>query len=92
MYRYNLTTVCVFRYQPPTRDSGVRPSYENATQNWEEKGQALPLIKDTTIIRQQPHSNTSRTLKSQVKNRPKTKHETQTRKLTPLPPKRSGRV
>ena len=87
MYRYNLTTVCVFRYQPPTRDSGVRPSYENATQNWEEKGQALPLIKDTTIIRQQPHSNTSRTLKSQVKNRPKTKHETQTRKLTPLPPK-----
>ena len=84
---FQLQLFILFRYLPPTRDPGVRPSYENATQNWEEKGQTLPLIKDTTIIRQQPHSNTSRTLKSQVKNRPKTKHETQTQKLTPPPPK-----
>ncbi|KAI6647282.1 Deleted in lung and esophageal cancer protein 1 [Oopsacas minuta] len=77
------------RYHPPTRDPSVRPSYENATQNWEEKGTALPLIKDTNIIRQQPHSNTSRTLKSQVKNRPKRRHEVLTRNLTPQPAKPS---
>ena len=35
------------------------------------------------MIRHQPHSNTSRTLKSQFKNKPKTKHETHTRQITP---------
>ena len=43
----------------------------------------MPLIRDTTVIRQQPHSNTCRTLKSQFKNRPKIRPDTHTRLITP---------